>query len=352
VSAPLTVDIVVNNHNYGDYVCEAVESARGQDHPEVNVIVVDDGSTDGSRERLRRYDGEVDLVLKENGGQSTAFNAGFARCRGQAVIFLDADDVLAPTAATRAAAVLAAHPQAARVQTRMSVIDADGRQLGTMRPPPHQPLPSGDLRHAELAYPFDMAWVGGGNTFRTETLRRIMPIPEDQYGRWGADWYLVHLTTLLGPVVALEEVGAFYRVHGRNAFEPAAPQLDLDRVRREIEYQQTTARALTMLADELGLRRPEQILSLSNIAVRLISLKLDPGRHPVPGDRPRALLADAVRAARRRDDVSVAMRGALVFWLAMIATAPSPVAAMLSELFMFPERRRRLTAVITRMQRS
>ena len=61
------------------------------------------------------------------------------------VLFLDADDVLEPTAASRAAAALAAEPAAARVQFRMAVIDAEGHRLGLVRPPGHLPLPSGDL---------------------------------------------------------------------------------------------------------------------------------------------------------------------------------------------------------------
>ena len=100
-----------------------------------------------------------------------------------------------------------------------------------------------------------MAWVGtSGNVYRSELLRRIMPIPAEDYGLWGADWYLVHLTTLLGPVVAIDEIGGLYRLHGRNAFEPAAPVLDLDRIRREIRYQQTTARSLIASCRRVGSR--------------------------------------------------------------------------------------------------
>ena len=347
----IKIDIVVNNHNYGAYVCDAVDSARAQDHPAVNVVVVDDGSTDDSRERLRRYDGSVDLVLTDNGGQSAALNTGFSRCRGDAVLFLDADDVLEPTAASRAAAALAAEPNAVRVQFRMAVIDADGNQVGLVRPPGHQPLPSGDLRRAELAFPFDMAWVGGGNAYRTDALRRIMPIPTDEYGRWGADWYLVHLSALLGPVVGLDEVGAFYRVHGANAFEPAAPVLDLARVRREIEYQQTTIAALSRLADELVLDRPDPILSLSNVALRIVSHKLDPSHHPVSDDNAGTLFWSAVRAARRRYDMSIALRVAMVVWLGAILASPRRLARPMAELFVFPERRQRLTSLTRRLRR-
>jgi len=64
----VAVDIVVNNHNYGQYVCDAVDSALAQDHSRVSVIVVDDGSSDDSPELLRRYEDRVTLLFKENGG--------------------------------------------------------------------------------------------------------------------------------------------------------------------------------------------------------------------------------------------------------------------------------------------
>ena len=76
------VDIVVTNHNYGRFLEQALSSACGQTYPHVNVIVVDDGSTDDSREILRRFERRVDVVLKEQGGQASALNAGIARGHG------------------------------------------------------------------------------------------------------------------------------------------------------------------------------------------------------------------------------------------------------------------------------
>ena len=60
------------------------------------MIVVDDGSTDGSQAVMQGYEDRVTLVMKENGGQASAFNAGVERCEGDVVIFLDADDILNP----------------------------------------------------------------------------------------------------------------------------------------------------------------------------------------------------------------------------------------------------------------
>src|SRR5262245_23561615 len=94
--------IVINNYNYGRFLAGAIDSALGQTYAGTEVVVVDDGSTDESREVLARYAGRVVPVLQANGGQAAAFNAGFAACAGQVVLFLDADDLLLPTAVERA----------------------------------------------------------------------------------------------------------------------------------------------------------------------------------------------------------------------------------------------------------
>src|SRR3712207_2571509 len=106
------ISIVVNNHNYGRFLRVAIDSALGQTLTPTEVIVVDDGSTDDSRAIIAGYGDRVVAILKENGGQGSAFNAGFAASHGQAVIFLDADDVLLPDIAEQVAAAFAAQPDA------------------------------------------------------------------------------------------------------------------------------------------------------------------------------------------------------------------------------------------------
>src|SRR5437763_9214080 len=99
--SPLRVDIVINNHNYGRFLRDSVQSALEQDWPDVRVIVVDDGSTDDSRHVLDEFEGRIDVVLKTQGGQASAVNAGFEQSTGDAVIFLDADDMLDTHAVSR-----------------------------------------------------------------------------------------------------------------------------------------------------------------------------------------------------------------------------------------------------------
>jgi hypothetical protein len=352
-STPVPVDVVVNNYNYARYLGEAVASVGAQDHPDLRLIVVDDGSTDDSREVIERLSSEIDeVVLKENGGQASAVNAGLARCRSDAVvIFLDADDVLEPGGVARAAAAFAADPGLTKVQARMEVIDGAGERSGVLKPPAHLPMPSGDLAHAELSYPFDLTWLPTtANAFRVSALRALGPLPEDRF-RVCADYYLVHLSPLLGRVASLSEVGSLYRVHGSNNYELSETEVDVDHLRATIAFCAATSEEILRVAGERGLPRPARILSVADLANRMISLRLDPAGHPVPGDTRLSLLRDAVGAVRRRDNVGAAMRAMFLGWFAAMALAPRPLARGLAARFLFPERRGGANRLLARLHR-
>src|SRR5213594_4513645 len=74
--------IIVNNYNYGRFLREAVDSALNQTYRNTEVIVVDDGSTDGSPDIIAGYGDRIVPILKQNGGQNSALNAGFSLSRG------------------------------------------------------------------------------------------------------------------------------------------------------------------------------------------------------------------------------------------------------------------------------
>jgi glycosyltransferase involved in cell wall biosynthesis len=349
--AGLAVDIVVVNHNYGRFLEQALESACAQTHDQVSVVAIDDGSTDDSAAIMARFEDRADVVLKQQGGQASALNAGLERCRGDVFIPLDADDRLRPDAAARVAAAFASDPGLSKVQFRLEVIDASGRPTGDTRPVAHLSAPVGDLRREELAFPFDIPWLpGGGTAFRLDALRQILPIPERDYPLSGADWYLVHLSALLGGAAAIDEVCAEYRAHGGNAYELDRSELDMSHVRDSICFASVTAASLSRFADRIGLGHAEPILSVSDIANRVLSLKLEPSLHPIPGDRLASLLADSVRAVRRRFDVALPMKAMFVCWFALAAVAPRRLARQLGELFLFPERRRWINRLLGRMQ--
>ncbi len=337
---PLSVDIVVTSYDYARFLPAAIDSALAQNHPRVRVIVVDDGSSDGSPQIITGYGDRVQPILKANGGQASAFNAALAAGSGDVVLFLDADDELEPHAAGRVAAVLAAEPGLAKVQWRMTAIDGEGRPTGATLPPPGLPLPQGDQRAAELAYSFDLTWMAtSGNAFPRRVLERILPMPEAPY-RVNADWYLQHLTPLLGPVRSLDEPLSRRRFHGENAYGSDTGQLDLGQLRTTIVTAAATRTEIGRLAAELGLTRPPgPLLAVSDQANRLISLRLDPGKHPVEGDTRRALVRGGLQAAGRRSDASPALRAAFRVWFLAMAFAPRAGARHLATWFAFPERR-------------
>src|SRR3954454_21549841 len=90
------VSIIINNYNYARFLKEAIDSALNQTYPLTEVVVVDDGSSDESRGIIANYGNRIISVLKENGGQASALNAGVSACRGDILCFLDSDDYFYP----------------------------------------------------------------------------------------------------------------------------------------------------------------------------------------------------------------------------------------------------------------
>jgi hypothetical protein len=347
MAQPPLISIIVNNYNYGRFLRIAIESALVQVYQHVEVIVVDDGSTDDSRTIIASFGERVVAVLKENGGQASAFNAGFAACHGELVIFLDADDVLMPLAATHAAEALHRFPDAAMIMCRMAVVDAAGRKTGALKPAPHLTVLSGDLRRHVLAFPDDVPWLPtSGNTFAATVLRQIMPMPEVEY-RILADFYLSHLAPLFGLVVALPEVGAYYRVHGSNNYE--VTRINLVNVRRTIIHWRQTHQHIRHFAGALGLVDPStlpEILSVAYVANRMISLKLDPTQHPILEDSVWAAARDGIRAVGRRFDIALRLKGVFVVWFMVMVVIPRPIALSLAETFLFPAQSRLVSRVL------
>ena len=337
------VSIIVNNYNYEQFLRAAIDSALSQVDQPVEVIVVDDGSTDQSREVIRSYGDRVTPILKDNGGQASALNAGYACSRGEVIIFLDSDDVLAPETARRAADVFLDTPHVSKIMYRMEIIDAAGQRTGVFKPARHLALLSGDLGRHSLTFPFDMTWMPtSGNAFARRVLRQIFPIPEASFPIL-ADFYLSHLTPLFGPVVFLDEIGAGYRVHGHNNYELADHIVDLEHVRQTVIYASNTEVQIEKHARQLSFGMDGKALatglSVSSTANRLISLKLDPALHPIQGDNVWRLFRLGVSAALGRFDVKWPIRLMFVVWFLLMVVAPRSVARWLAERFLYPEKR-------------
>lgn len=208
----MRVSVVVTNLDYEQWVGGAIDSALAQQHDDVEVVVVDDGSRDRSRDVIRAYGDAIVPLFQPNGGQAAALNAGIRRATGDAVILLDADDVLAPTAAATAARELA-DPSVARVQWPLTVIDEGGHPVGEVA---HAALDAGDVSARVLTDgPFGYGWaITSGNAWSGDALRAVTPIPEDVF-RTSPDIYLSTLVPLHGEVRVVASQSSWRR-HGRN----------------------------------------------------------------------------------------------------------------------------------------
>ena len=126
------VSVVIACHNHGQFLGQAIESVLAQSYRNVEIIVVDDGSTDNTAKVATRYR-EVRYIYQENAGPSAARNAGFRESRGQFLVFLDADDRLLSNALDVGVSCIRAHPECAFVSGHCRVIDANGAALPSPR---------------------------------------------------------------------------------------------------------------------------------------------------------------------------------------------------------------------------
>jgi glycosyltransferase involved in cell wall biosynthesis len=201
IDLPL-VSIVVPTYNHGRYLAEALESILAQDYARLEIIVIDDGSTDDTVAVLRRFDGRITRESQPNQGQSAALNRGWALSRGAVLSYLSADDVLRPGAVRAAVAVMQAHDDAAFVYGDFEIVDAESRVVRT-------------VRTVERSVPDMVARLmpvsGPGAFFRRTAFERA--------GRWDSRFrqnpdvdFLLRLS-LTGPFVHTPHVMAAYRLH-------------------------------------------------------------------------------------------------------------------------------------------
>jgi glycosyltransferase involved in cell wall biosynthesis len=225
------VTVLIDSYNYGHFIEEAIESVLAQDFPaeRLEILVVDDGSTDDTAERVRKYGARVEYIYKPNGGQASAFNVGLRAAKGEIVAMLDADDYWLPGKLRRVTEEFEKHPDAGMVYHRLQEFNM---QTGLRRDASFTAI-SGfvaknrkDL-HRYVLYPTSAL------AFRRRSIEPLLPIPEGLTIQ--ADSHLSGLIIFLAPIVAIEESLAVYRVHGTNLFySPGAP-FSADRIRRRIK---------------------------------------------------------------------------------------------------------------------
>jgi glycosyltransferase involved in cell wall biosynthesis len=210
-----TVSILINNYNYGRFLGEAIDSALTQTYPNFEVIVVDDGSTDNSHEVITAYGDRICAVLKENGGQASAFNTGFVAARGDIICFLDADDLFKPEKVEYVVRILEDNPS---LGWCFDVVRQFDDRTGERYPwPTTHESGKWDVRAITAAgKPPLVPTATSGLSFRRETLARILPMPE--YNNFTSDGYIKY--TALAASEGWMASGEFtlLRIHGNNAY--------------------------------------------------------------------------------------------------------------------------------------
>ncbi|MCF3574952.1 glycosyltransferase family A protein [Planktothrix agardhii] len=132
ISETPQISVIIPAYNCDRYVEQAVESVINQTYPADEIIIIDDGSQDNTRQVLQPYSNYIHYVYQENQGVSVARNHGLKLARGEFIVFLDADDIFLPNKLATQLAVFQAKPQLGLVQSGWRRVWLRWKPLGTM----------------------------------------------------------------------------------------------------------------------------------------------------------------------------------------------------------------------------
>lgn len=244
-----SLSVIINNYNYARFLRQAAESVLAELDDGDELIVVDDGSTDESREILKEFEGRTKVILQENAGQAAALNRGFAHSSGEWVLFLDADDFLLPGWGGRLKPIFAGMTRETRLQFPLEARDLHGLRLG-LNPADPARMTQGNaaqhlLRHHSIEAP-----PTSGNCLRRAWLTNVMPIPHEAF-RLCADLYLAWVDLRQQEAKSFVEPLGVYRIHETNHFFRQS-SFDLDPPRAEAR--------IRAVHQQLNLLQDQQIL--------------------------------------------------------------------------------------------
>lgn len=228
-SLPL-ISVVIPSYNGSRYLGEAIESVLGQHHRPLEIIVVDDGSTDDTPAVALRYP-SVSYVRQNNRGLAAARNTGLERSRGEFCVFLDSDDRLLPGALGIGMSLLRIHPDSAFASGHCTLVAPDGSPLFT---PPQNPVERESYLQTLRSNPI---WACSSVIFRRDALFDVGAF--DPHLRAAEDYDLYLRLTRLYPVSGHQEVVVQYRQRPESL--SSDPGLMLASVRRVLEAQRCHA---------------------------------------------------------------------------------------------------------------
>lgn len=273
--------MVINNYNYGEFLECCLKSLFKFKKQPFEVIVVDDGSTDNSRQILKGWNEQLKIILKQNGGQGTAYNVGWEQARGDWVMFLDSDDfVIHDLFSTFCHLDLLGY---SKVQMPVQVSTIKGTLQNIFFPHfPDSTSPKNVFQWYKntASYPTP---PGSGNIYSKYFLDKVMPL-ESIWFRDGADGPLLAAAPFYGKIMTLHKPFVAYRHHGRN--DCAMEILDVKNISREVKRANKRFRYGCLHARKNGLEIEPDALDkgLSYLQYRACSFALQKNDHPLRED--------------------------------------------------------------------
>jgi hypothetical protein len=262
--APPLVSVVIPCHNSARYLSESVDSVLAQTYPAIEIIVVDDGSTDETSTVARTL--PVEYVYQPNRGVSAARNAGIRHSHGKYILFLDYDDRLLPRAVGIGVRLLEEHPECGMAVGEHRYIAADGTPLGSSR------KQASGRDHYEMLLEHNFVETPCSALHRRSSLIVTGPFDETLHG--GEDHELYLRIARQGPLIAHDKEVSEYRLHGssssRNAesmLEEACRVLEMELPYLQGDRQKLRARAkgIRFMQRHYGRRLTREIMMTSRL---------------------------------------------------------------------------------------
>lgn len=318
------LSVIIANFNYEHYVGAAIESALALEWGDLEVVVVDDGSTDGSPAVIRKYSDRVKLLMTDNGSQRVAANRGFEMSTGDAVIFLDSDDLLPADLPAKLAAVWT--PRVSKVQFQVQPIGKDDVPLGQPYPV-YDPVPTSAQISTWVrktsAYPTP---PGSGNAYSRWFLEMIFPV--GPLAGDASDSACLATAPFLGEVVSVPGVVVGYRQHDSNDSDLMKDHQRFPREIARARYRWLFALKAAGVVDD-GLDETPLYRSRELLQFRVSARRLVPEAHPLPQDNIGRMVRDTFTAPFQVGPEPIRYRVLISAWCLAVLVAPARVAQRL-----------------------
>lgn len=322
---PRRLSVIIANRNYARFLGESIDSALALDWPEVEVIVIDNGSTDNSRSVIERYGSNIRAVFQEDKGHLEACNRGFALSTGDVVMFLDADDRAHPELMHEVAAVWS--DRVSKVQVQARVIDGGGRPSGGVFPAYHVTLTPQSVRawaKTTGTYPTP---PGAGNIYSRRFLEQIFPLT--LVAGHFSDSCPIAAAPYLGDVVTIRKPLVDYRIHGANGF--SMQTLDPNRFVPMLQNSLGMFEFARTIARGTGADVPPAALesSLHTLMIRAACYRLTPQLTPVRDESRSRIVRGLWRGLWTPQGFGRLQAMAAAIWGVLVLVAPERLARRL-----------------------